>query len=54
MPDLLAHYITSYLVALRLVNSKRKALLIAFFGLVPDIDVFFHVHRYISRSILPP
>lgn len=54
MPDLLTHYATSYLVASRLANGRKKALLVAFFGLAPDLDVFFHVHRYISHSILFP
>lgn len=53
MPDLLTHYATSYLVASKLVG-RRKALLVAFFGLAPDIDVFFHAHRYISHSIFLP
>ena len=54
MPDLLTHYATSYLVASRLATSRKEALLVAFFGLVPDLDIFFHAHRYISHSIFLP
>ena len=54
MPDLLTHYVTSYLIASRLTNDRKKALLVAFFGLTPDLDVFFHMHRHISHSILFP
>ena len=50
MPDLLAHYLASYLVARALIGSRR-ALLVAFVGLLPDVDAVFMVHRWVTHSI---
>jgi hypothetical protein len=50
MPDLLTHYMASYLVARALVGPRR-ALLLAFVGLLPDVDVLLLVHRWVTHSI---
>jgi membrane-bound metal-dependent hydrolase YbcI (DUF457 family) len=50
MPDLLTHYIASYLVARALVEPRR-ALLLAFIGLLPDVDALLLVHRWVTHSI---
>jgi membrane-bound metal-dependent hydrolase YbcI (DUF457 family) len=50
MPDLLTHYMASYLVARALVGPRR-ALLLAFVGLLPDVDALFLVHRWVTHSI---
>jgi hypothetical protein len=50
MPDLLTHYTASYLVAKALVGPRR-ALLLAFVGLLPDVDALFLVHRWVTHSI---
>lgn len=51
MPDLLAHYALSILVAKTRFNTK-KALLLGVIGVLPDVDVLFRVHRWITHSIL--
>ena len=51
MPDLLAHYAVSYLVASR-VLKPRYALLVALAGLLPDIDALFRVHRWVTHSLV--
>jgi len=51
MPGLLTHYIFSYFIASR-VFDKKKSIFIAIFGLLPDIDAIFRVHRWISHSIV--
>jgi len=51
MPDLLTHYMASYLVARALVGPRR-ALLLAFVGLLPDVDALLLVHRWVTHSIL--
>jgi membrane-bound metal-dependent hydrolase YbcI (DUF457 family) len=50
MPDLLTHYMASYLVARALVEPRR-ALLLAFIGLLPDVDVLLLVHRWVTHSV---
>jgi membrane-bound metal-dependent hydrolase YbcI (DUF457 family) len=50
MPDLLTHYMASYLVARALVGPRR-ALLLAFVGLLPDVDALLLVHRWVTHSI---
>jgi hypothetical protein len=50
MPDLLAHYMASYLVARALVEPRR-ALLLAFVGLLPDVDALLLVHRWVTHSV---
>ena len=52
MPDILTHYAISYLVASR-VTKPKYALLIALIGLLPDIDVLFRVHRWVTHSLVP-
>ena len=51
MPDLLTHYMASYLVARALVGPRR-ALLLALVGLLPDVDALLLVHRWVTHSIL--
>lgn len=53
MPDLLTHYVVSYLVSSR-VFRFREALLIALVGLLPDVDVLLMIHRWVSHSVLIP
>jgi membrane-bound metal-dependent hydrolase YbcI (DUF457 family) len=50
MPDLLTHYMASYLIAKALVGPRR-ALLLAFVGLLPDVDALLLVHRWVTHSI---
>ncbi len=50
MPDLLTHYMASYLVARALVGPRR-ALLLAFVGLLPDVDALLLVHRWVTHSV---
>ncbi len=50
MPDALAHYALSYLIASRMVKPKH-ALLIALIGLLPDIDSLFRIHRWVTHSL---
>ena len=51
MPDLLAHYLVSYLTA-RTIVKPRYALIIAFVGLLPDVDALLGVHRWVTHSVL--
>jgi membrane-bound metal-dependent hydrolase YbcI (DUF457 family) len=50
MPDLLTHYMASYLIARALVEPRR-VLLLAFVGLLPDVDALLLVHRWVTHSI---
>jgi len=50
MPDLLTHYMASYLIA-RTIVEPRRALLLALVGLLPDVDVLLLVHRWVTHSI---
>jgi membrane-bound metal-dependent hydrolase YbcI (DUF457 family) len=51
MPDLLAHYASSVLVARVRVDTKT-ALLIGLVGLIPDIDALLRIHRWITHSLV--
>lgn len=51
MPDLLSHYALSLLISSR-VSKFRHALLFALFGLLPDVDVFFRIHRWFTHSLI--
>jgi len=51
VPDLLAHYAVSYLVASRVVGY-RWAVLVAFIGLAPDLDVLVGFHRWVTHSVV--
>ena len=50
MPDLLTHYMASYLVA-RVLVGPRRALLLAFVGLLPDVDALLLIHRWVTHSV---
>jgi len=50
VPDLLAHYLVSYLIA-RTIVEPRYALIIAFVGVVADVDALLRVHRWVTHSI---
>ncbi|RLG79467.1 MAG: hypothetical protein DRO13_06005 [Thermoprotei archaeon] len=52
MPDALAHYAISYLVASR-VTKPKYALFIALIGLLPDVDVLLRIHRWVTHSLVP-
>ena len=49
MPDLLAHYALSVLVAKTRVSTKW-ALLLGILGLLPDIDALLRIHRWLTHS----
>lgn len=51
MPDVLMHYLASYLVA-RAASRPRYTALIALIGLLPDIDVLVRVCKWVTHSIL--
>jgi membrane-bound metal-dependent hydrolase YbcI (DUF457 family) len=51
MPDLLAHYASSVLVA-RVRVDTRIALLVGLVGLIPDVDALFRIHRWITHSLV--
>jgi membrane-bound metal-dependent hydrolase YbcI (DUF457 family) len=51
MPDLLAHYASSVLVA-RVRVDTRVALLVGLVGLIPDVDALFRIHRWITHSLV--
>ena len=50
MPDLLTHYVSSFLVS-RPFFKTREALLISFAGLLPDLDALLRVHRWFTHSL---
>ncbi len=52
MPDVLTHYTLSYLIASRVMKPKY-AVLVAFIGLLPDIDALIRIHRWITHSLIP-
>ena len=52
MPDLLAHYASSVLVATRVKVDTRIALLIGLVGLIPDVDALFRIHKWITHSLV--
>jgi len=51
MPDLLAHYASSVLVA-RVRVDTRITLLIGLVGLIPDVDALLRIHRWITHSLV--
>jgi membrane-bound metal-dependent hydrolase YbcI (DUF457 family) len=51
MPDPLTHYLVSYLISSRVAKLKYS-LLIALAGLLPDIDVVFRIHRWVTHSLI--
>jgi membrane-bound metal-dependent hydrolase YbcI (DUF457 family) len=51
MPDLLAHYALSVLVAKTRVSAKW-ALVLGLIGLLPDIDVLLRIHRWLTHSLV--
>jgi len=51
MPDLLTHYASSVLVA-RTRQGLKKSLLLGLVGLLPDIDILLHVHRWVTHSFI--
>jgi membrane-bound metal-dependent hydrolase YbcI (DUF457 family) len=51
MPDLLAHYASSVLVA-RVRVDTRIALLVRLVGLIPDMDALLRIHRWITHSLV--
>ena len=51
MPDLLAHYAISYLIASR-VEKPRRAMALALIGLLPDLDVLLRIHRWVTHSLV--
>ena len=51
MPDPLTHYLASYLISSRVAKPKYS-LLIALAGLLPDIDVVFRIHRWVTHSLI--
>jgi len=50
VPDALAHYVASYLVA-RAVLRPRYAALLALVGLLPDLDALLGIHRWVTHSL---
>ncbi len=52
MPDLLAHYAVSFLVASRFFRFRVSAV-IALLGLLPDVDALLMIHRWITHSFIP-
>jgi len=51
MPDLVTHYVSSYLVA-RSALRPRYAAILALVGLLPDVDVLLRVHRWVTHSFI--
>jgi membrane-bound metal-dependent hydrolase YbcI (DUF457 family) len=51
MPDLLAHYVLSVLVAKTRVSAKW-ALLLGILGLLPDVDALLGIHRWLTHSLV--
>jgi membrane-bound metal-dependent hydrolase YbcI (DUF457 family) len=52
MPDLLAHYASSVLVATRVRVKTRIALLIGLVSLIPDVDALLRIHKWITHSLV--
>jgi len=50
LPDLLTHYISSYLISKTLL-SPRYAAILALVGLIPDLDALIRIHRSLTHSI---
>ncbi|MCD6509302.1 MAG: metal-dependent hydrolase [Thermoprotei archaeon] len=53
MPEPLLHFTIAFASSKLAGLDDERSLLIAFFSLVPDLDVFFHVHRSLTHSLVP-
>jgi membrane-bound metal-dependent hydrolase YbcI (DUF457 family) len=51
MPDLLAHCLSSYLVAQAFVKH-RHAVLLALVGVLADLDALLRIHRWVTHSLV--
>ena len=51
MPDLLTHYAVSFLISSRVYSIRRSAI-IAFIGLLPDVDALLRIHRWATHSLI--
>jgi len=51
MPELALHFAVPFALTAP-VLGLRKATVVSFLALVPDLDVFFHVHRSPSHSVI--
>ena len=51
MPDLLAQYSISYLIASHVLKPKH-ALVVALAGLLPDINALLRIHRSMTHSLV--
>lgn len=52
MPEVLIHFIIPFFILIMLGLSLKKSILISSLGIVPDLDVIFHVHRSMSHSVI--
>ncbi len=50
MPDVLTHYVTSYLISTRF-RDEKTSLIIAISGILPDMDALLGMHRWVTHSI---
>lgn len=50
MSELLLHYVVPLSILLICGLTVKRSLLLAVFGIVPDLDVFFHAHRTVTHS----
>ena len=51
MPELLLHFSIPFAISAPIIGVKR-ALIVGFISLLPDLDVLFHVHRSMSHSLV--
>jgi hypothetical protein len=51
MPELALHFAVPFALTAP-VLGLRKATVVSFLALIPDLDVFFHVHRSPSHSVI--
>jgi len=51
MPELLLHFSIPFALSAPIIGVRR-ALVVGFISILPDLDVLFHVHRSISHSIV--
>lgn len=51
MPELLLHFSIVFAVSAPIIGVRR-ALAAAFIALLPDIDALFHVHRFMTHSLV--
>lgn len=52
MSELLLHYIVPLSILLICGLTLKRSLVLACFGIVPDLDVFFHAHRTVTHSAI--